>query len=153
VHWRIGTTLIDHARCGDSLHAFSVAGDDLFDRDDCLGGQPIGKIIVDHCSTSWAFGRNFRCTRHVYHPKGTTEYLKYPTLTPDHSVVHFERSVDTYNHAFGGTWGGYQYEFSSQLSPAIRRTQHRMSYDFNFVNNVCSTGGIGRWTAATRAAK
>src|SRR5436190_22814099 len=40
------------------------------DRNDSLGGNPIGNIIIDHVSTSWGLDENLSMYRHMYHPPG-----------------------------------------------------------------------------------
>src|SRR5205814_8515543 len=41
---------------------------DVGDRNDGLGGNPVGNIIVDHCSCSWGFDENISMYRHMYQP-------------------------------------------------------------------------------------
>jgi len=110
----------------------------LFDRDDCLGGQPIGNIIVDHCSCSWGLDENLSMYRHVYRPKDSAEFLKYPTLNITLQWNISSEALNTYGHAFGGTWGGNNTSFHHNLFACNtgRNPSIGMSYDFNFVNNV-----------------
>ena len=117
---------------------FRRGATDLFDRDDCLGGQPIGNVIIDHCSTSWGLDENLSLYRHVYTPKDSKEYLKYPTLNLTIQWSISSESLNKYNHAFGGTWGGFNTSFHHNLFACNtgRNPSIGMSYDFNFVNNV-----------------
>ena len=46
------STLVDTHDVVIRYMRFRRGATNLFDRDDCLGGQPIGNIIVDHCSCS-----------------------------------------------------------------------------------------------------
>ena len=117
---------------------FRRGATNLFDRDDCLGGQPIGNIIVDHCSTSWGLDENLSMYRHVYRPQGATEFFKYPTLNLTIQWCISSEALNTYDHAFGGTWGGCNTSFHHNLFACNtgRNPSIGMSYDFNFVNNV-----------------
>jgi hypothetical protein len=47
------TTLIDTHDVVIRYMRFRRGQTNIFDRDDALGGNPIGNIIVDHCSASW----------------------------------------------------------------------------------------------------
>src|SRR5207245_1225441 len=41
---------------------------DVQNRNDGLGGNPVGNIMVDHCSCSWGFDENVSMYRHMYQP-------------------------------------------------------------------------------------
>jgi hypothetical protein len=43
---------------------------DPADRDDSLGGNPVGNLIIDHVSTSWSLDENLSMYRHMYQPPG-----------------------------------------------------------------------------------
>ncbi|HEU5397120.1 MAG TPA: polysaccharide lyase, partial [Verrucomicrobiae bacterium] len=45
---------------------FRRGNTDVFDRDDALGGNPVGNVIVDHCSCSWGGDENLSMYRHIY---------------------------------------------------------------------------------------
>jgi len=117
---------------------FRRGATNLFDRDDCLGGQPIGNIIVDHCSCSWGLDENLSMYRHVYRPADSKEYLKYPTLNITLQWNISSEALNTYGHAFGGTWGGNNTAFHHNLFACNtgRNASIGMSYDFNFIDNV-----------------
>ncbi|MBI3878141.1 MAG: DUF3826 domain-containing protein [Verrucomicrobia bacterium] len=110
----------------------------VFDRDDALGGNPIGNIIVDHCSASWGLDENFSMYRHMYDPKNGGAELKLPTLNITIQWCISSEALDPYNHAFGATWGGRNSSFHHNLfaNNTGRNPSIGMSYDFNFVNNV-----------------
>jgi hypothetical protein len=110
----------------------------VFDRDDALGGNPIGNIIVDHCSTSWGFDENLSMYRHIYSPKNGQPDQKLPVVNITIQWCISSEALDTWNHAFGATWGGRNTSFHHNLfaSNTGRNPSIGMSYDFNFVNNV-----------------
>jgi len=132
------STLVDTHDVVIRYMRFRRGATNLFDRDDCLGGQPIGNIIVDHCSCSWGLDENMSMYRHVYKPKGATEFLKFPTLNITFQWNISSEALNTYGHAFGGTWGGNNTAFHHNLFACNtgRNPSDGMSYDFNFVNNV-----------------
>ena len=78
---------------------------DIMDRDDALGGNPVGNIIVDHVSASWGLDENLSLYRHMITiPSGQDK--KFPTV---HITIQWcisSEALDTYHHAFGGTQGG-----------------------------------------------
>lgn len=87
----------------------------VMDRDDSLGGNPIGNIIIDHCSASWGFDENLSMYRHMYTPPEGGKDLKLPTV---HITIQWcisSEALDTFNHAFGGTWGGRYASFHHNL--------------------------------------
>ncbi len=132
------STLVDTHDVVIRYMRFRRGATNLFDRDDCLGGEPIGNIIIDHCSCSWGLDENLSMYRHVYQPKDSKEFLKYPTLNLTLQWNISSEGLDTYGHAFGGTWGGYNTSFHHNLFSCNtgRNPSIGMSYDFNFVDNV-----------------
>ena len=106
-------------------------------RDDALGGNPVGNIIVDHVSGSWGLDETISLYRHVYDRKGVKQE-KLPTvnLTIQNSI--FAEGMDTYNHAFGSTLGGRNSTFMRNLwaNNIARNPSIGMDYDFGFANNV-----------------
>ena len=111
---------------------------DVAFRDDAIGGNPVGNIMIDHCSASWGLDENMSIYRHVYNRDETGHGLKLPTvnITIQNSV--FSEAMDTYNHAFGGTIGGHNCMFARNLfaSNISRNCSVGMNEGFNFVNNV-----------------
>jgi hypothetical protein len=81
---------------------------------------------------------NLSMYRHVYKPKGATEFLKYPTINITLQWNISSEALNTYGHAFGGTWGGNNTAFHHNLFACNtgRNPSDGMSYDFNFVDNV-----------------
>lgn len=108
------------------------------DRNDSLGGNPVGNIMIDHVSASWGLDENLSMYRHMYQPPDGSKELKLPTVNITIQNSIFSEALDTYNHAFGSTLGGYNSTFHHNLwaSNAGRNPSVGMIYDFTFVNNV-----------------
>jgi hypothetical protein len=105
-------------------------------RDDALGGNGVGNIILDHVSASWGLDENMSMYRHVYDREGKN--LKLPTVNITIQNSIFSEALDTYNHAFGSTIGGLNSTFMRNLwtSNISRNPSIGMYGDFGFVNNV-----------------
>ena len=111
---------------------------DVAFRDDALGGNCVGNVIVDHCSASWGLDENMSIYRHVYNRDSTGRGLKLPTVNITIQNSIFSEALDTYNHAFGATIGGHNSMFARNLfaSNISRNCSIGMNGGFNFVNNV-----------------
>lgn len=109
---------------------------DVMSRDDALGGQAVGNIIVDHCSGSWGSDENMSIYRHVYEKDG--KELKLPAVNVTMQNCIFSEALDLYSHAFGATLGGHNCMFNRNLfaSNICRNASVGMDGVFNFVNNV-----------------
>ena len=59
---------------------FRRGAQDVFFRDDALGGNCVGNVIIDHCSASWGLDENMSVYRHVYNRDSTGHGLKLPTV-------------------------------------------------------------------------
>ncbi|MBD8983427.1 MAG: polysaccharide lyase, partial [Bacteroides cellulosilyticus] len=107
-------------------------------RDDALGGNAVGNIIIDHCSASWGLDENMSIYRHVYNRGADGHGLKLPTVNITIQNSIFSEALDAYNHAFGATIGGHNSMFCRNLfaSNISRNSSVGMDGDFNFVNNV-----------------
>lgn len=106
-------------------------------RDDALGGNPVGNIIIDHVSASWGLDENMSIYRHVYDRNGAKqEKLPSVNITIQNSI--FAEGLDTYNHAFGSTIGGRNSTFMRNLwaNNVARSPSVGMDGDFGFANNV-----------------
>ena len=106
-------------------------------RDDGLGGNAVGNIIIDHVSASWGLDENMSIYRHVYDRNGEKP-LKLPTVNITIQNSIFSEALDTYNHAFGSTIGGHNSTFMRNLwaNNVARNPSVGMDGDFGFVNNV-----------------
>jgi hypothetical protein len=132
------STLVDTHDVVIRYLRFRRGNTDVFDRDDALGGEPVGNIIVDHCSCSWGLDENLSMYRHMYQPADGGPALKLPTVNITIQWCISSEALNAYNHAFGGTWGGRNSSFHHNLFACNtgRNPSIGMSYDFNFVNNV-----------------
>ena len=132
------STLVDTHDVVIRYLRFRRGNTDVFDRDDALGGDPVGNIIVDHCSCSWGLDENLSMYRHMYQPPAGGKALKLPTVNITIQWCISSEALNTYNHAFGGTWGGRNSSFHHNLFACNtgRNPSIGMTYDFNFVNNV-----------------
>ncbi|MDD4968822.1 MAG: thrombospondin type 3 repeat-containing protein [Paludibacter sp.] len=111
---------------------------DVAFRDDAIGGNPIGNIMIDHCSASWGLDENMSIYRHVYERGASGKGLKLPTVNVTIQNSIFSEALDAYNHAFGSTCGGHNCMFTRNLyaSNISRNCSIGMDEGFNFVNNV-----------------
>jgi pectate lyase len=107
------------------------------DRDDALGGYPVGNIIVDHCSASWGLDENLSLYRYMKKmPDGSEKKMPAENITVQWCIS--SEALDLNNHAFGATWGGRNCSFHHNLfacntgrNPSIGWGEH-----FDFRNNV-----------------
>ena len=111
---------------------------DVTRRDDAIGGNPVGNIMIDHVSASWGLDENMSIYRHVYDPKDGSKPVKLPTVNVTIQNSIFSEALDTYNHAFGSTIGGLNSTFIRNLwaSNISRNPSVGMYGDFGFANNV-----------------
>jgi len=111
---------------------------DIFNRHGVHYGNPIGNIIIDHVSASWGQDQNIDTYRHMYQPTNGGPALKLPSVNVTIQWTITSEALNTYNHAFGGDWGGRNTMFHHNLLACNtgRNPSIAMTYDFNFVNNV-----------------
>ncbi|HNU89584.1 MAG TPA: polysaccharide lyase [Ferruginibacter sp.] len=109
-------------------------------RDDAIGGNPVGNIMIDHVSASWGLDENMSMYRHMYNDSTPNlkaeEKLGTVNITIQNSI--FSESLDTWNHAFGSTLGGENCSFMRNLwaNNAGRNPSIGWNGIFNFANNV-----------------
>ena len=110
----------------------------VYHRDDSFGGNPIGNIMIDHCSCSWGLDENISFYRHMYSPGEGYNDEKLPTVNVTIQNTISAKALDTYNHAFGSTLGGENCAFMRNLwaSNSGRNPSIGWFGIFNFVNNV-----------------
>ncbi len=107
-------------------------------RDDAVGGNPVGNIMIDHLSTSWGLDENMSIYRHMFDPKDGSKDKKYPVVNMTIQNSIFSEGLDTYNHAFGSTLGGLNSSIIRNLwaDNTGRNPSVGSNGIFNFVNNV-----------------
>lgn len=107
-------------------------------RDDAIGGNPVGNIMIDHVSASWGLDENMSMYRHMYNDSTGTIEQKEGTanITIQNSI--FSESLDTWNHAFGSTLGGENCSFIRNLWADNTGRNPSVGWNgiFNFANNV-----------------
>ncbi len=113
---------------------------DATERNDSIGGNPVGNIMIDHVSASWGLDENMSMYRHMHDHDGDskTPELKLPTVNITIQNSIFSEGLNTYHHAFGSTIGGANSTFHHNLWACNtgRNPSVGMIHDFTFVNNV-----------------
>jgi hypothetical protein len=107
-------------------------------RDDSIGGNPIGNIMIDHVSASWGLDENMSMYRHMYNDSTGAIEQKLPTVNITIQNSIFSETLDTWNHSFGSTLGGENCTFMRNLwaNNAGRNPSIGWFGIFNFTNNV-----------------
>jgi hypothetical protein len=107
-------------------------------RDDSFGGNPVGNIMIDHCSCTWGLDENISFYRHMYNPGAGYQDEKLPTVNVTIQNTISAKALDTYNHAFGSTLGGENCSFMRNLWACNSGRNPSVGWNgvFNFVNNV-----------------
>lgn len=104
---------------------------------DNIGGNPVGRIIVDHCSTSWGMDENLSLYRYMKPlPDGRRLKMPVKNLTVQYCIS--SEALNAKNHAFGGTWGGDDATFHHNLFACNtgRNPSIGMGGEFDYRNNV-----------------
>ncbi|MDN3669352.1 polysaccharide lyase [Echinicola jeungdonensis] len=111
---------------------------DVTRRADALGGNPMGNVIIDHCSASWGLDENMSIYRNMFKPNENSDRKKLPTSNITIQNTISAEGLDTYNHAFGSTIGGLNSTFMRNLwaNNVGRNPSVGMYGDFTFANNV-----------------
>lgn len=107
-------------------------------RDDAIGGNPVGNIMIDHVSATWGLDENMSIYRHMYSPGADYKDEKKPTVNITIQNSLFAEALDTYNHSFGSTLGGENCAFIRNMwaNNAGRNPSIGWNGVFNFVNNI-----------------
>jgi hypothetical protein len=107
-------------------------------RDDAIGGNPIGNIMIDHVSASWGLDENMSMYRHMYNDSTGAIEQKMGTVNITIQNSIFSEALDTWNHSFGSTLGGENCAFIRNLwaNNAGRNPSIGWNGVFNFANNV-----------------
>ncbi len=106
-------------------------------RDDSLGGNPIGNIMLDHLSCSWGLDENISFYRYMYHPEDGSKDQKLMTVNVTIQNSISSNALDTYNHSFGSTIGGINNMYVRNLwANNTGRNPSMSTSEFNYINNV-----------------
>lgn len=107
-------------------------------RDDALGGNPVGNVMIDHVSASWGLDENMSIYRHMFDPGDGSKPVKMPTVNITIQNSIFSEALDTYNHSFGSTLGGENCTFVRNLWANNTGRNPSIGWNgvFNFINNV-----------------
>ncbi|TYR37984.1 polysaccharide lyase [Sphingobacterium phlebotomi] len=107
-------------------------------RDDAIGGNPVGNIMIDHVSASWGLDENMSMYRHMYNDSTGSQEKKFGTVNITIQNSIFSEALDTWNHSLGSTLGGENCTFMRNLwaNNAGRNPSIGWNGIFNFANNV-----------------
>lgn len=107
-------------------------------REDSFGGNPVGNIMIDHCSCEWGLDENISFYRHMFDMGDGKPARKEPTVNVTIQNTISAKGLDTYNHAFGSTIGGENTSFMRNLWADNTGRNPSIGWGgvFNFVNNV-----------------
>lgn len=107
-------------------------------REDSFGGNPVGNIMIDHCSCEWGLDENISFYRHMFDMHDGKPMEKKPTVNVTIQNTISAKALDTWNHAFGSTIGGENTTFMRNLwaDNTGRNPSVGWAGVFNFVNNV-----------------
>ena len=107
-------------------------------REDSFGGNPVGNIMIDHCSCEWGLDENISFYRHMFDLNDGKAKRKTPTVNVTIQNTISAKALDTWNHAFGSTIGGENTTFMRNLwaDNTGRNPSIGWAGVFNFVNNV-----------------
>jgi hypothetical protein len=107
-------------------------------RDDALGGNAVGNVILDHCSFSWGLDENVSIYRHMYLKDPRRQPARFGTVNLTIQNCISSEALDAYNHSFGSTLGGENASFMRNLWACNTGRNPSIGWNgvFNFVNNV-----------------
>ena len=107
-------------------------------REDSFGGNPVGNIMIDHCSCEWGLDENISFYRHMFDLGDGKPKRKEPTVNVTIQNTISAKALDTWNHAFGSTIGGENTTFMRNLWADNTGRNPSIGWGgvFNFVNNV-----------------
>lgn len=111
---------------------------DVWYREDSFGGNPVGNIMIDHCSCEWGLDENISFYRHMFDLGDKSGARKEPTCNVTIQNTISAKALDTYNHAFGSTIGGENASFMRNLWACNTGRNPSIGWGgvFNFVNNI-----------------
>nr|MBP7472666.1 polysaccharide lyase [Prevotella sp.] len=117
---------------------FRRGNTDVWYREDSFGGNPVGNIMIDHCSCEWGLDENISFYRHMFDLGDKFGKRKEPTVNVTIQNTISAKALDTYNHAFGSTIGGENASFMRNLWADNTGRNPSIGWGgvFNFINNV-----------------
>ena len=110
----------------------------VMNREDSFGGNPVGNIMIDHCSCEWGLDENISFYRHMFDMNNGKPKEKKPTVNVTIQNTISAKALDTWNHAFGSTIGGENTTFMRNLwaDNTGRNPSIGWAGVFNYINNV-----------------
>ena len=110
----------------------------VWSRDDAFGGNPVGNIMIDHCSCEWGLDENISFYRHMFDLGDGKGRIKTPTVNVTIQNTISAKALDNWNHSFGSTIGGENTTFMRNLwaSNTGRNPSIGWGGVFNFINNI-----------------
>ena len=110
----------------------------VWHREDSFGGNPVGNIMIDHCSCEWGLDENISFYRHMFDLRDGKDKRKSPTVNVTIQNTISAKALDTWNHSFGSTIGGENTTFMRNLWADNTGRNPSIGWGgvFNFVNNV-----------------
>ena len=117
---------------------FRRGNTNVWNREDSFGGNPVGNIMIDHCSCEWGLDENISFYRHMFDMGDGKPMRKEPTVNVTIQNTISAKALDTYNHAFGSTIGGENTTFMRNLWADNTGRNPSIGWGgvFNFVNNI-----------------
>ena len=110
----------------------------VWHREDSFGGNPVGNIMIDHCSCEWGLDENISFYRHMFDLGDGKDKRKEPTVNVTIQNTISAKALDTWNHSFGSTIGGENTTFMRNLWADNTGRNPSIGWGgvFNFINNV-----------------
>ncbi|MBP5337713.1 MAG: polysaccharide lyase [Prevotella sp.] len=110
----------------------------VWHREDSFGGNPVGNIMIDHCSCEWGLDENISFYRHMFDLKDGKDKRKEPTVNVTIQNTISAKALDTWNHSFGSTIGGENTTFMRNLWADNTGRNPSIGWGgvFNFINNI-----------------
>jgi hypothetical protein len=110
----------------------------VWHREDSFGGNPVGNIMIDHCSCEWGLDENISFYRHMFDLGDGKDKRKEPTVNVTIQNTISAKALDTWNHSFGSTIGGENTTFMRNLWADNTGRNPSIGWGgvFNFINNI-----------------
>ena len=135
----VSSLLVNRSRLIHTTHMRFRRGETLVtNREDSFGGNPVGNIMIDHCSCEWGLDENISFYRHMFDMHDGKPMRKEPTVNVTIQNTISAKALDTWNHAFGSTIGGENTTFMRNLWADNTGRNPSIGWGgvFNYINNV-----------------